>query len=81
LDSNDFGPKGVNYKEQIQWRDADTGKLLAASDFFNPIANQPGGFLVGAGYGVLVYDGLQDGHITALKILRTSSAPSSSAPP
>ncbi len=31
-----FGPKGVNYKEQIQWRDAATGKLLAASDFFSP---------------------------------------------
>jgi hypothetical protein len=26
-------PEGANYVEQIQWRDADTGKLLAASDF------------------------------------------------
>ncbi len=27
-------PDGANYVEQIQWRDAETGKLLAASDFF-----------------------------------------------
>jgi hypothetical protein len=35
LDYN-TGPIGVNYKEQIQWRDANTGKLLAASDYFGP---------------------------------------------
>lgn len=32
-----FGPKGANYIEQIQWRDAATGRLLAASDFFSPM--------------------------------------------
>jgi hypothetical protein len=26
----------ANYVEQMQWRDAATGKLLAASDFFPP---------------------------------------------
>ena len=26
------GPKGVNYKEQVQWRDAATGKLVAPSE-------------------------------------------------
>jgi hypothetical protein len=31
------GPVGANYKEQVQWRDAATGKLLAASDFFSPM--------------------------------------------
>ena len=29
-------PNGNNYKEQVQWRDAATGKLLAASDYFSP---------------------------------------------
>ena len=27
-------PEGANFVEQIQWRDAPTGKLLADSDFF-----------------------------------------------
>jgi hypothetical protein len=27
-----------NYKEQLTWRDAATGKLLAASDFFEPLS-------------------------------------------
>lgn len=30
-------PKGANYLEQIQWRDAETGRLLAASDYFSPM--------------------------------------------
>jgi hypothetical protein len=32
----DSGPEGANCVEQILWRDANTGKLLAASDFFPP---------------------------------------------
>ena len=27
-----------NYKEQLTWRDAATGKILAASDFFEPLS-------------------------------------------
>jgi hypothetical protein len=71
------GPKGVNYKEQIQWRDADTGKLLAASDYFSPMS---AGFEVWPGYGGLIYEGLNDGHLMALKVLPTSS-PTPSPPP
>jgi len=59
------GPKGVNYKEQIQWRDAATGKLLAASDYFSPMSP---GFEVWPGYGGLIYEGLNDGHIMALQV-------------
>lgn len=77
------GPKGVNYVEQIMRRDADTGKLLAASDYFRPMSS---GFEVWPGYGGLIYEGLNDGHLMALKVLpassnstSTSSSPSPSA--
>ena len=30
------GPKGANYLEQIVWRDADTGRQLAASRLLQP---------------------------------------------
>jgi hypothetical protein len=62
----DSGPVGANYVEQIQWRDANTGKLLAASDFFppsNPAGNVP------VGYGGLIYNMLNNGHILTLKVL------------
>ncbi len=62
----DVGPIGANYKEQIQWREASTGKLLAASDFFSPMIV---GMQVWAGYGGFIYEGLNDGHIMALKVL------------
>lgn len=71
------GPKGVNYKEQIQWRDAPTGKLLAASDFFSQMS---AGFEVSPGYGGLIYEGLNDGHIMVLKVLPTSSSAQSPQP-
>jgi hypothetical protein len=29
---------GGEYREQLTWRDAATGKLLAASDFFEPLS-------------------------------------------
>lgn len=65
------GPKGVNYKEQVQWRDPASGKLLAASDYFSP-APVYGELYVG--YGGLIYDGLNDaGHLMALKVLPASS--------
>jgi hypothetical protein len=70
------GPKGVNYKEQIQWRDAAYGKLLAASDFFSPMS---AGFEVWPGYGGLIYEGLNDGHIMALKVLPKSTSSNSTS--
>ena len=66
----EVGPKGANYLEQIQWQEASTGKLLAASDFFSPMVV---GMEVWAGYGGLIYEGLNEGHIMALKVLPTSS--------
>jgi hypothetical protein len=62
----DSGPEGANYIEQILWRDANTGKMLAASDFFapsNPAGNVP------VGYGGLVYNMLNNGHIVTLQVL------------
>ena len=53
----DVGPIGANYVEQIQWREASTGKLLAASDFFSPMIV---GMQVWAGYGGFIYEGLND---------------------
>lgn len=41
-----------NYKEQLTWRDASTGKILAESDFFEPLI--PNG-LTTPGYGGRVY--------------------------
>jgi hypothetical protein len=69
------GPKGANYVEQIQWREADTGKLLAASDYFSPMS---AGFEVWPGYGGLIYEGLNEGNIMALKVLPATTAPSPS---
>jgi len=55
-----------SYTEQVQWRDAATGKLLAASDYFN-------GMSVGAppipGFGGLLYYMTLNGHIMALQVL------------
>jgi hypothetical protein len=58
-------PEGANYVEQIQWRDANTGKLLAASDFF-PSAAYASPLPVG--YGGLIYDILNIGNIIALQV-------------
>jgi hypothetical protein len=57
---------GANYVEQIQWRDASTGKLLAASDFFPPAAAYA---TVPVGYGGLIYDILNIGNIITLQVL------------
>jgi hypothetical protein len=67
-----LGPKGANYIEQIQLRVADTRRLLAASDYFSLIIV---GMQVCAGYGGLIYEGLNDGHIMASQVtpaLKTS---------
>ncbi len=51
----------ANYKEQLTWRDAATGKIIAASDFFEPLSikglTPPGvggreGFLPASGHAV-----------------------------
>jgi hypothetical protein len=75
LDYN-VGPIGANYKEQIQWRDANTGKLLAVSDYFSPMIN---GFQMWPGYGGLIYEGLNEGHIMALKVLPATNETSTAA--
>jgi hypothetical protein len=54
------GPRGANYTEQIQWRNAKTGKLLASSAYYTPAAFAA---QVPPGYGGLIYDILQNGHI------------------
>jgi hypothetical protein len=59
------GPKGANYTEQIQWRDAQSGKLLAESGYYPPataFAQVP------PGYGGLIYDMLQDGRIVPMYV-------------
>jgi hypothetical protein len=77
------GPIGANYNEQIQWRDAATGKLLAASDFFPSSASYAD---VPVGYGGLIYDLTNVGHIIALQVLpsqtntTTSTAAAATAP-
>jgi hypothetical protein len=41
-----------NYKEQLTWRDAATGRLLAESDYFEPITINS---LTSPGFGGRVY--------------------------
>jgi hypothetical protein len=67
-------PEGANYLEQIQWRDAETGKLLAASDFFPSAAAYA---TVPVGYGGLIYDILNIGNIIALQVLPQTNMTSS----
>ena len=53
------------YTEQIVWREAATGKILAQSDFFPAMSP---GILVTPGYGGLIYELLYNGHIMALQV-------------
>lgn len=55
----------ATYTEQILWRDASTGKVLATSDYFPAMSP---GILVTPGYGGLIYDMLYNGHILALQV-------------
>jgi hypothetical protein len=66
-------PIGANYVEQIQWRDAATGKLLAASDFFPSAAAYA---TVPVGYGGLIYDITNIGNMIALQVLSATNATS-----
>jgi hypothetical protein len=53
------------YTEQIIWRDAATGNILAESDYFPAMSP---GILVTPGYGGLIYEMLYNGHIMALQV-------------
>ena len=70
--------KGANYVEQIQWRDANTGKLLAASDFFPSAAAYA---TVPVGYGGLIYDILNIGNIIALQVLPATNETATATTP
>ena len=51
----------ANYKEQVTWNDALTGKQLAASDFFEPLVINS---LVVPGFGGRCYFPTHQGFIT-----------------
>jgi hypothetical protein len=61
------GAQGTDYTytEQIIWRDAANGNVLAASDFFPAMSP---GILVTPGYGGIIYEMLYDGRIMALQV-------------
>jgi hypothetical protein len=63
------GPVGANYKEQLLWRDASTGKLLASGEFYGP---QVVGMQVWPGYGGLIYEILTDGSLIEYQVLPTA---------
>jgi hypothetical protein len=60
------GPVGANYKEQVEWRDANTGKLLAATDFYGSMVP---GMQVWPGYGGLIYELQTDGSLMSFQVL------------
>jgi hypothetical protein len=49
-----------NYKEQVTWRDAATGRIIAESDFFEPMTF---GSLITPGYGGRMYYSSSKGFI------------------
>ena len=67
------GAKGIGYTytEQMVWRDAETGNILAESDFFPAMSP---GILVTPGYGGLIYEMLYNGHIMALQVAPVHAA-------
>ena len=62
-----------NYKEQVTWRDAATGRLLAASDFFEPMTF---GSLITPGFGGRAYFSTGRGFIV-MQVMPKPSPPSS----
>jgi hypothetical protein len=58
-----YGPSGANFTEQYQWRDAATGKLLAASDYYQPKSEAS---QTPPGYGGLIYGLSNDGKLLTL---------------
>ncbi len=63
----------ANYKEQVTWRDAATGRIIAQSDFFEPLSP---GSLVTPGFGGRVYFPTGKGFIT-MQVMPKPSSPSS----
>jgi hypothetical protein len=63
----------ANYKEQVTWRDAATGRLLAESDFFEPMTF---GSLITPGFGGRVYFSTGKGFIVMQVRPKPSSPPS-----
>lgn len=63
----------ANYKEQVTWRDAATGRIIAQSDFFEPLTP---GSLITPGFGGRVYFPTGKGFIV-LQVLPKPSPPSS----
>ncbi len=51
----------ANYTEQVTWRDAATGKIIAQSDFFEPLSL---GSLITPGFGGRVYFPTGKGFVT-----------------
>jgi hypothetical protein len=49
------------YKEQVTWRDASSGRILAQSDFFEPLS--PGSLIV-PGFGGRMYFPTDNGFLT-----------------
>jgi hypothetical protein len=66
-----WGPEGANYEEQIIWRDATTGKALAATEFYSP---QVPGMEVWPGYGGFIYEFLTDGSFLEFQVLPNSTS-------
>jgi hypothetical protein len=66
------------YTEQVVWRDAATGKLLAASDYFSGMST---GAPPEPDYGGLLYYMTFDGHIMALQVLPKPAGSNSRSTP
>ena len=62
-----------NYKEQVTWRDAATGRIIAQSDFFEPLTP---GSLITPGFGGRIYFPTAKGFIV-LQVMPTPSSPTS----
>ena len=61
------------YTEQVTWRDAATGRILAESDFFEPLSP---GSLITPGFGGRVYFPTGKGFIV-LQVMPAPASPSS----
>jgi len=62
-----------NYKEQVMWRDAATDRIIAESDFFEPMTH---GQLVKPGFGGRVYCPTGKGFVT-MQVMPAAASPSS----
>jgi hypothetical protein len=65
-----------NYTERVVWRDAATGNVLAASDYFSGMS---AGAPPAPGFGGLLYYMTFNGHIMALQVLPQSTNATSAA--